>query len=34
MVNFNYTHYKLQPIYRLSLALIFFSRALFSRFTF
>jgi len=34
MVNFNYTHYKLQSIYRLSLALIFFALALFSRFTF
>jgi diguanylate cyclase (GGDEF)-like protein/PAS domain S-box-containing protein len=34
MVNFNYTHYKLQPVYRFSLALIFFALALFSRFTF
>jgi len=34
MVNFNYTHYKLQPIYRFSVALIFFALALVSRFTF
>ncbi|WP_052177667.1 diguanylate cyclase [Methylotenera sp. G11] len=34
MVNFNYTHYKLQPIYRFSVALIFFALALISRFTF
>jgi len=34
MVNFNYTHYKLQPIYRFSIAFIFFSLAVVSRFTF